>query len=157
MSCSGLLSKEKESLMWLAVWQLLNRHCTNQCTWISWKIYTVSEHCIGWKKNDPDLTAVRLGWPLPSESVLRDVLNAIASHSTIERVDIVMGEYHILPWWSGKETLILELLKSALAENTSIMDIRVKERTDSIIDDHIIEILQHCQQLESLSFKVHYI
>ena len=68
-----------------------------------------------------------------------------------------MGEYHILPWWSGKETLILELLKSALAENTSIMDIRVKERTDSIIDDHIIEILQHCRQLESLSFKVHYI
>jgi hypothetical protein len=109
------------------------------------------------KKNDPDLMAVRLGWPLPSESVLGDVLNAIASHSTIERVDIVMGEYHILPWWSGKETLILELLKSALAENTSIMDIHVKERTDSIIDDHIIEILQHCRQLESLSFKDRYI
>ena len=35
----------------------------------------------------------------------------------------------------------------------SITDIRVKEMSDSSFDDHIIEILHHSQQLESLSFK----
>jgi hypothetical protein len=79
-------------------------------------------------------------------------VEAITSHSTIERVHIVQGEYDILPWWSGKETSTLELLKSALWENTSITDIRV-ELSGNSFGNHIIDIVQYSRQLESLSFE----
>jgi Ankyrin repeat len=101
------------------------------------------------QKNDAELTHIRIGWPLPSESVLRDVVEAIASNSTIERIDFVAGEYDILPWWQGEEDTRIELLKSALAANTSIMDIRVKV-SDAIFDNHMIEIVQSSRQLRSL-------
>jgi hypothetical protein len=108
------------------------------------------------ENNCPDLTRIRIGWPLPSENVLRDVVKAIASSLTIERVDIVKGKYLTLPWWIGKETSIVELLKSALGENTSITDIRVKLSGNSY-DNRIIDIVQYSRQLKSLSFKGRYI
>ena len=104
------------------------------------------------ENNDPDLKEIKIGWPLPSESVLREVFNKIVSHSTIERVDFVQGEYDILPWWIGKETRTVALMKSALGANTSIMDIHVKTVHD-FFEDHILEIVQDCQQLKSLSFR----
>jgi hypothetical protein len=88
----------------------------------------------------------------PGCSNLLPTAPSFASHSTIESVDIVDGDDLILPWWSGKETSTLELLKSALAANTSITDIRVK-MSDTSFDDHIIAIVQSSRQLESLSFR----
>ena len=55
----------------------------------------------------------------------------------------------------GEEYTTIELLKSALAANTSIMDIRVKV-SDTIFDNHIIEIVQSSRQLESLLIRNRY-
>jgi len=74
--------------------------------------------------------------------VLRDVVEAIASHSSIERVDLVQGEYDISEWWIGNESTTIDLLKSALAENTSITDIRVK-MLNTRFDNIIIDIVKH--------------
>ena len=98
------------------------------------------------ENNDPDLKAIQIGWPLPSESVLREVVNLITSHSTIERVEFIQGEsieseYNVLPWCIGKERATVELMKSTLGANTSITDIHGKF-VNAFLEDHILEIVQ---------------
>ena len=83
--------------------------------------------------NDPDLVHLSIGWPLPMESALEAFVKAITWNKTVVRLDIREGNTNLFlgPWsslnedplWDGKELVIMELLKSALENNTSIKEI----------------------------------
>ena len=89
---------------------------------------------------------------MPSESVLEEVVEKIFSNLTIERVENVEGEFNILPWWNGRESYIIALLKSAVVRNTTIKDIHVKSQ-GAPVNNQVVEIVNHSQQLQSINFK----
>ena len=93
------------------------------------------------ENDDPDLCDIAIGWPLPTESVLIRVVNAIASHLTIGRLHFVSGEYETLPF-TVSETTTKELLTTALRENTSITSIRINRTLNHNLLDYL-EVMHH--------------
>ena len=111
--------------------------------------------------NDWDLVHVSIGWPLPRESALEALVEAISFNNTVPRLDIRDGDKNFLPgpwpwlnkdpWWDGREEVITELLKSALENNTSIKEIHLKN-VYAIYINQFVDIAKHSQQLETVHF-----
>ena len=108
------------------------------------------------ERNDPTLHGIDISWPLPSASVLRQVVNALSSHFLkIERVNFVepgVDKSESFVEWSDSETMSNELLITALRENTSIKEICVETWNMDFKKD-MIDIVHHSRQLESLTFR----
>ena len=118
------------------------------------------------RNDDPDLVEQRVGWPIASETELYAFVQALSCNNTVERLDIRDGDRnlysHLLalddeaPWWSGKQQVIMELLKSALEKNTSIKEIRLKHLlfANDITIHHFVDITKCSHQLERVYFQL---
>ena len=79
--------------------------------------------------NDGNLYELHVGWPLPSLSALESVVEAIATNTTVYRLDIREGDTNLYPeehkrmedkWWYKKGQLTTNHITSGLLRNTSI-------------------------------------
>ena len=91
---------------------------------------------------------IRIGWPLPSMSALESVVEAIATNTSVTRLDIREGDTNLIPdgpvmseqtWWYGKDKQIADLIVSGLERNQSITEIHIKG--DVICDVIVMDII----------------
>ena len=91
-------------------------------------------------------------------SALESVVEAIATNTSVTRLDIREGDTNLIPdrpvmseqtWWYGKDKQIADLIVSGLERNQSITEIHIKGDvigTDVLMQ--FVRIASSCHQLE---------